>query len=118
MANWNPNNLACTTLWTTLFKMQQLDSSFADSGALKMSELLFFNPLGSAAEKLKTARILSDQLDVVFRIGRGAVYEDDVDHGKAMEMIIPILLEEDKLVEDLASAADDLYRFWQESKSL
>ncbi|CAH0279623.1 hypothetical protein SRABI27_03736 [Pedobacter sp. Bi27] len=114
MPNWNPNNLACTTLWTTLFKMKQLDSNFTDSGALKMSELLYFNPLGTAADKLKSARIMADQLDVIFRFGRGAVYEDSIDREKAMEVLVPILLDADKLVEDLASAADDIYHFWQE----
>jgi len=41
MSNWTSNNRASTTLWTTLFRMHQLDTNFEESGDLKMSDLTF-----------------------------------------------------------------------------
>jgi hypothetical protein len=111
---WNVNNRACTTLWTTLFRMRQFTTNFSESGALMMSDLLFFNNASSPALRKKEAEILSDQLDYTFRIGRGAKYEAGVDRTKAMNSLIGILINEKKKVEELAKAADDCYLFWGE----
>ncbi|MDJ1498911.1 hypothetical protein QNI19_38645 [Cytophagaceae bacterium DM2B3-1] len=114
MADWSKNNRACTTLWTTLFLMQQLSTNFDDSGDLKMSDLTFYNTLGSSELRKQQAKIVADQLDNIFRIGRGAKYEENVDRGKAMNGMIEILTEESKQIKDLASNVDDSYRFWEE----
>jgi hypothetical protein len=116
MADWTKNNRACTTLWTTLFKMQQLSTNFDDSGELKINNLTFYNSLGSAELRKQQAIIIADQLDNVFRIGRGAEYEKNVDRTKAISCTVDILTDEDKLVKDLASAIDDSYNFWGEIK--
>jgi len=116
MADWTKNNRACTTLWTTLFSMQQLSTNFDDSGELKMNDLTFFNALGSADLRRQQATIIADQMDNVFRMGRGAKYEDNVDRTKAMSGMIDILTDESKQVKDLASNVDDSYSFWGETK--
>lgn len=116
MADWSKNNRACTTLWTTLTKMQQLSTNFDDSGDLKMNDLTFYNALGSADLRKQQAIIIADQLDNIFRIGRGAEYEKDIDRSKAISSIVAILIDEEKLVKDLASTVDDAYNFWGETK--
>jgi hypothetical protein len=116
MATWSSNNRACTTLWSTFFFMQQLATNFDDSGDLPMSELTFFNTLGSSDLRRQQATILADQLDNVFRIGRGAKYEKDVDRTKSMGDMIKILTDEKKLVKDLAKTVDDCYSFWGEKQ--
>lgn len=116
MANWSKNNRACTTLWTTLFSMQQLSTNFDDSGDLKMSDLTFYNTLGSSELRKQQAKIIADQLDNVFRIGRGAKYEDNIDRTKAMDGMVEILTDDSKQVKDLASNVDDSYNLWGETK--
>ena len=116
MADWSKNNRACTTLWTTLNKMEQLSTNFDDSGDLKMNDLTFYNALGSADLRKQQAIIIADQLDNIFRIGRGAEYETDIDRTKAISSIVQILTDEEKLVKDLASTVDDAYNFWGETK--
>lgn len=116
MANWSKNNRACTTLWTTLFKMQQIFTNFDDSGSLKMNDLTFYNALGSSELRKQQAIIIADQLDNIFRIGRGAEYEKKIDRTKAIASIVQILTDEEKLIKDLASTVDDAYNFWGETK--
>lgn len=114
MADWTKNNRACTTLWTILFKMQQLKTNFEESGDLKMSDLTFYNVLSSSDLRNQESKIIADQLDNVFRVGRGAKYEDGIDRSKAISGMIEILSDEDKLLKDLSSNIDDSYLFWGE----
>lgn len=114
MANWTGNNRACTTLWSTLFRMRQLVTNFDESGSLKMSDLLFFNNLSSGDLRRQEAIIIADQLDNIFRLGRGAVYEASMDRAKAMQAMVNVLTDEKKTVAELAEASDKAYHFWQE----
>lgn len=114
MADWTKNNRACTTLCTTLFNMQQLKTSFEESGDLKMSDLTFYNVLSSSNLRSQESRIIADQLDNVFRIGRGAKYEKSVDRSKAISSMTEILSDEDKQVKDLSTNIDESYLFWDE----
>ena len=116
MANWTKDNRACATLWTTLFNMHQLSTNFDDSGDLKMNDLTFYNALGSSDLRRQQATIIADQLDNIFRVGRGAKYEPNVDRTKAMAGMVTILTDEGKLVKDLALNVDNSYIFWEESK--
>lgn len=116
MADWSSNNRACTTLWTTLFSMQQLSTNFEDSGSLSMSDLTFFNTLNSANLRRQQATILADQLDHIFRIGRGAKYEVNIDRTKSISSIVKILSDGKKSLKDLAKTIDDSYKFWGELK--
>lgn len=111
---WSTNNRACTTVWTTLFSMQQLSTSFADSGTLTMNELVFFNELSSSDQRAHDIAMLADQLDNVFINGRGAKYESGVTHSSAVSGLVGILSEATNTVEQLASTADSLYQFWGE----
>ena len=111
---WSKNNRACTTLWVTLYSMQQLQSSFDDSRTLTMNELTFFNALSSSEQRAHDVAMLADQLDNVFINGRGAKYEPGTDHSSAVSGLIGVLSEAAKTVEDLASTADSLYQFWGE----
>jgi len=114
MTEWTKNNRACTTLWTALFNMQQLKTNFEESGNLKMSDLTFYNVLSSSDLRNQEAKIIADQLDNVFRIGRGAKFEEGVDRSKAISSMTKILSDEEKLVKDLSSSIDESYLFWGE----
>lgn len=114
MATWSTNNRSCTTVWSTLFSMQQLTTNFADSGALKMNELTFFNELSSSEQRSHEIAMLADQLDNVFINGRGAKYESGVTHSSAVSGLVAVLTEANQTVADLASTADSLYQFWGE----
>lgn len=117
MADWSVNNRACTTLWITLYNMQQLFRNFSDSGELKMNDLTFFNALGSPDLRRQQALIIADQLDHIFRIGRGAKYEEKVDRTKAISLMVNVLTDQDKQVKELAETVDSIYLFWGEIKS-
>jgi len=114
MADWTKNNRACTTLWTTLYNMQQLVTNFEESGELKMSDLTFYNVLSSSELRQQEARIIADQLDNVFRVGRGAKYEEGIDRSKAMSSMIEVLTDEEKELKELAKTVDESYLFWGE----
>ena len=117
MQEWSENNRACTTLWSTLFRMRQLFTSFSDSGTLTMPDLTFFNPTASASMRRQEATILADELDNIFIVGRGAQYEDGVSHDQAVAATIEILTNGEKNLTDLALAVDENYLFWGESNN-
>lgn len=114
MAEWSRNNRACTTLWSTLYTMQQLTTNFDESGDLKMNDLTFFNMLSSSDLRKQESKIIADQLDNVFRIGRGAKFEQGIDRSKAISSMIEILSDEEKQVNELAFTVDEAYLFWGE----
>jgi len=116
MADWSNNNRACTTLWTTLYAMQQLSTNFDDSGDLKMNDLTFYSSLDSADLRKQQSTIIADHMDNVFRLGSGAIFEAGIDRTKAMSNMIDVLTDEKKQVKDLASIVDDAYIFWGERK--
>jgi len=116
MADWSKDSRACTTLWTALYSMKQLSTNFDDSENLKMSDLTFYNTLGSAELRKQQSTIIADQLDNVFRIGSGATSETDIDRTVAMNNMIEVLINEEKSVKDLAATVDDAYNFWGERK--
>jgi len=116
MADWTKNNRACTTLWTTLYSMQQLSTNFDDSGELKMNELTFYNSLDSAELGKQQSTIIADHLDNVFRLGSGATFEPGINRTKALSNMIEVLADEEKQVKDLASTVDEAYSFWGDKK--
>ena len=114
MATWSRNNRACTTVWITLFSMQQLTTNFDDSGALTMKDLTFYNALSSSDQRSHDIAMMADQLDNIFINGRGAKYEAGVTHSSAVSGLMGVLTEAANTVADLASTADGLYQFWGE----
>ena len=115
MAEWNNNNRACTVLWTSLYIMRQLTTNFSDSGALPMSELIFFSSVDSDDLRAQNAYMVADQLDSIFRRGGfGATFENGVDGSTAITGMVSILIDSEKTVADLAEAIDVFYAFWQE----
>ena len=117
MADWSTSNRACTTLWSSLYNMNILSTNFQDSGVIKMSDLTIFNALASEEVRRKQAEIIADQLDNIFRIGRGAKYENGVTRSTALTSLVTVLTNPDKTVSDLAAAADECYAFWGETKN-
>lgn len=114
MPVWSRNHRACTTTWTTLFALTQLRATFDDSGVLPMPELLFW--AGSARARATRAESLSNQIDNIFRLLRGARFEDGVDRPTAIARLRDTLLVEANTVASLAEEADGLYRFFGESE--
>ena len=114
MADWTTNNRACKTLWTSLSTMNQLSANFEDSGNLKMQDLTFYNPTVSGELLKQQATMVADQLDTIFRNGRGAKFEVNIDRTKAINAMIDVLVDGEKQVKDLASTVDDLYKFISE----
>lgn len=112
---WSTSNRADTTLWITLYSMNQLTTNFADSGTLTMDQLTFFNPLASPEQQAHTVAMVADQLDNVFLNGRGATYEPGVTHSSAISGLVAILGDKTQTVATLASTADSLYLFWDEN---
>jgi hypothetical protein len=117
MHEWSGNNRACTTLWSTLFRMNQLFTSFNESGTLTMPDLTFFSPTDSSSMRRQAATILADQLDNIFIVGRGAEYEQGVTHDGAVAATIEILTDAEKSLTDLALVVDENYLFWGEPRS-
>lgn len=113
---WSNNSVACKTIWTTLMVFEQISERqlFKTTGDKKMSDLPFFAKDGTDAVKKARAKSLAIQFDKYFRIARGAKYESDVNKKKAVDSLVTVMKEADKLVVDLADVADDMYLFYRE----
>ena len=117
MAIWSKNNRACTTTWTTLRVLDQLDEVFKDSEDIMMSELGFWNAVASADRRRQQASTLASQMDNVFRLVRRAKYEGGVGRDEAVSGIIDTLINGDATVSQLAEVIDQMYMFWGEDSN-
>lgn len=115
MADWNPNNRACTTTWSTLRILDQSSKTFNKSGGLRMDQLTFWNPTASSEMRKVQATTLATQMDNVFTIVRGAKYEKNITKAKAVQSMVDILVDSEMTMADLAAVCDDNYLFWGES---
>jgi hypothetical protein len=79
-----------------------------------MNQLTFWNSAASAALREVGARALALRTDAIFRMVRGATYEDGHTHQRAVDEMCEVLLKEDATMENLADVNDANYRFWQE----
>ena len=112
--SWSANNLACTTTWSTLFAMDESVRPFPASAAVKMRQLTFWNAAASPELREVAASELTLRIDKVFRVTRGATYEDNRTHDDAIADMRSVLLSADDTIERLAEINDANYRFWQE----
>lgn len=112
MPVWSRNHRSCETTWTTLFALEQLRAPFQPSGAFTMNRLLFW--AGSAQARATRAEALSNQLDNIFRLLRGARFEEGVDRSIATTGLRDTLLVKENTVAVLAEVADEMYRFFGE----
>ena len=117
MSDWNSNNRACTTTWTTLRVLGQISKrrTFNTTGPLKMTELTFWASTGSGQARTTAAKTLSIQMHNVFTMLRGASLESGITQAKAIETMVGVLKDKDKTVADLAEMNDASYLFWRES---
>lgn len=115
MADWNPNNRACTTTWSTLRILAQSQKTFNKSAGLRMDQLTFWNPTASSEMRKVQATTLATQMDNVFTLVRGAKYEKKVTKEKAIATMVDVLVDSGMTVADLAAVCDDQYVFWGEN---
>jgi len=114
VAEWSRNNRACSTTWTTLFVLEQSTLPFAESGGVPMHALAFWDDAASDDLRRLQAQALAIEMDNVFRLIRGARYEEGADTGTAVRAMCEVLTSRDRTMSDLAAANDANYRFWRE----
>lgn len=113
--NWNSQNRAHTTTWSTLRVLDQNMMIFNDSGIVKMSNLTFWNPTASDDMRNFQATALANQMDNVFRDIRLAKFKEGMNKEKAINCIKETLLNSEKTVSDLAEINKSIYKFWGEN---
>ena len=120
MAIWNANNRACTTTWTTLRVMGQIpqDMVFNDAGEVKINKFTFWGEMSSTDMKQTQARALAIMMDNIFRMIRGAKYEQGKTNQQAIEDITNTLVNGEKTIADLAEINDANYYFWKENENV
>ena len=115
---WSSNNKACKTVWSALMALDQIDEdqSFKSTGQMKISELRFFPKDETQDEIDIRAKSLALQMDKIFRMIRGASYQEGVSRVIAVTKITDILKVQEQLVADLADKTDDKYLFVREDE--
>jgi hypothetical protein len=90
---------------------------FKDSGQVKISEFTFWGEMSSAEMRQTQARSLAIMMDNIFRMIRGAQYEEGISNHQAVESITNTLVDGEKTVADLAEINDTNYFFWKENEN-
>jgi hypothetical protein len=80
-----------------------------------MSDLTFWNKAASSQMRTIMANTISIEIDNIFTMIRGAVYEKGRTKDMAIADMLAILQKDDKTLTDLAEANDKNYLFWQEA---
>ena len=113
---WSPNNRACTTTWSTLFALEQSLLPFPSSGDVQMQHMQFWTTAAGDELRRLRARALANRMDLIFRVTRGATYEDGSDVDRAIEAMLEVMDDADATMAQLAEVNDAHYRFWQEGE--
>lgn len=115
---WSANNRACKTVWSTLMVLDQIgeDQSFDSTGKKTVGNLRFFPHDGSQDIIDIRAKSLAIQIDKVFRMIRGATYENNVSQSQAVDALAVVLKDKEQTVAELANKADDQYLFFKEGE--
>lgn len=116
MSNWNLDNRASKALWAALHSMDQLSGSFADSETLKIGQLTFYNNLSGGNLIRKEAEMIADMLDNIFIKRKRAQYEAGIDRTQALNDIVKILIDADKILSQLGETIDASYLFRDEQE--
>ncbi len=111
MASWDKDCRACKVLWTTLFSLKQLFTTFDESGELAIGDLSFYNKLGGSELRKQEATALTTQLDKFLTGVRGAQYAEPTNQNQALSEMLQILMQEKSKVKDLAKAVKSNYVF-------
>jgi hypothetical protein len=114
MADWNSNNRACTTTWSTLKVLGQNNRTFKKSGEITMKDLSFWNIAATPLMRKVQASTLATQIDNFFVMVRGATYEKNISKQAAVDAILSMLIDDAKTIAHLATVCDDQYKFWGE----
>lgn len=115
MANWNSDNPSHVDTWFSLFRLKQIRTHFEEAGALKMSDLLFYNPTSGEDYLRIEATLIANTIDRQFT-SWGANLENNVSRNSAILDMINTLLNKDKSILDLAEVNDKNYFFVNEKK--
>jgi hypothetical protein len=90
------------------------DLVFRDAGQVKMNELIYWGEMSSLDIRQIQARSLAITMDNIFRMIRGAKYEEGKTNQQTINDIANTLLNAEKTIEDLAEINDINYYFWKE----
>lgn len=112
MFTWNKNHRACTTTWTTLIILDQIDTPFVDSPTVKIQDFTFWNQAGSSDMRKLMANTLAIQMDNIFTMTRGAQYNSNSMKEAVINGMVNILTVGNKTISDLAEFNDSNYTFW------
>ena len=111
MADWNNNNRACKTTWSTLVVLDQKKQAFPKYGTIKIRGLKAYNPTARPKLRRETMAGLAAQIDNVFRAIRGATLEKGKTSSSAQNAMVKVLTDPKRTVADLAAVADAQYHF-------
>jgi hypothetical protein len=113
---WSANNRACTTTWSTLFALEQSLLTFPKSGEVQMQHMQFWITAATPELRRLRAQALANRMDVIFRVTRGAEYEEGSSLDQAIEAMVEVMSDANATMEKLAEVNDASYRFWQEGE--
>ena len=111
MSEWSKNNRAHVLTWLSLYVLDQLQVSFKEAAALKVSDLTFWNTLASDDLRRTQAQTIGIQLDNMFRVIYLGDYEEDVEREAAIRHLQEALAKADTALPALGRLVDDHYDF-------
>jgi hypothetical protein len=108
------NRRAHKTVWTTLFKMEEISRNFDESGSLKVSSIKSVAQSQVMPQGYMLLTIVADMVDKVLVEGRGAKRNYNKSYQSAITDLLIRGVNEDRNLKWLADELDHLYTFWQE----
>ena len=108
---WSVTSTPCVTVHTTLVRQAQIDYrvQFTDAGALKMSDLVFFNTAASSDIVKAQALMLANTLDSIFTNTYLAVYQTGYDQDKSVAAMVTTMVVANNTVENLCDTIVECY---------
>lgn len=113
MTAWSNDVPAHAMTWVSLLLLGETTKTFPRAGPTKMRSLQFW--AGTADLRAARARVTAIQLTQLFREMFGAKREPGSTQARALADLLPLLLEADRTIEDLADACNEHFLFMGET---
>lgn len=116
---WDKSNFACWGTYRCLAAQHELDPllvSFAEAESFKMPGLAFY-VLGAGKDDLdQRAELVAMELFNFLVVNYSPTWQGGEVNStrEALNMLIPVLVDKDKTIADLAATVDDIFKFSNE----
>lgn len=110
-ASWSNNNMAHVATWGNLKDLKQHSKAFPAAKGLTMSQLAFYNPVASLAQRKVAAKPVVVAFMALTSKGYESEYEQGYTYSRVFDKLVDSMADGKVTMPGLGQVVDSCYRF-------